>query len=133
MIDIEYANAYKEVLEILKYIPNEEYQKIPQNLIELFRDEANNNNDFKFDINKKINEQQISDKAKTILAILFRDYWATEEQREIILKKERYDREKSEIKKRIDYSPDEIFKKNKKWDLFKSHFLLWYSFNFSIF
>ena len=27
MVDIEYANAYSEVLEILKYIPIEDYDK----------------------------------------------------------------------------------------------------------
>ena len=36
MIDIEYANAYSEVLEILKYIPIKDYNKIPKNIIELF-------------------------------------------------------------------------------------------------
>ena len=36
MIDIEYANAYSEVLEILKYIPIKDYNKIPKNKIELF-------------------------------------------------------------------------------------------------
>ena len=30
MENIEYANAYSEVLEIMKYIPKEEYTKIPK-------------------------------------------------------------------------------------------------------
>ena len=29
-MDVPYANAYQEVLEILKYIPKEDYQKIPK-------------------------------------------------------------------------------------------------------
>ena len=29
MISVEYANAYSEVLEILKYISKEDYEKIP--------------------------------------------------------------------------------------------------------
>ena len=36
MVDINYANAYTEVLEILKYIPKEDYNKIPKNKIELY-------------------------------------------------------------------------------------------------
>ena len=36
MADIKYANAYSEVLEILKYIPIEDYNKIPKTKIELF-------------------------------------------------------------------------------------------------
>ena len=27
MVEVKYANAYKEILEILKYIPIEEYKK----------------------------------------------------------------------------------------------------------
>ena len=114
MISIEYKNAYKEVMEILKYISKEEYKKIPNNMIELFETQANQEYDFKFNINKKIDEQEISDLAKTILAILYRDYWATEEERNIILEKEKMDRKQSEIQKRRNYNPDDIFNKNKK-------------------
>ena len=32
MVNIEYANAYSEVLEILKYIPVEDYKKIPRRM-----------------------------------------------------------------------------------------------------
>ena len=41
MVDIKYANAYSEVLEILKYIPVEDYNKIPKTKIELFKINAN--------------------------------------------------------------------------------------------
>jgi len=33
----EYANAYTEVLAILKHISKEDYDKIPENKLELFR------------------------------------------------------------------------------------------------
>ena len=38
MISSEYANAYTEVLEILKYIPKEDYNKIPKETLEYSRD-----------------------------------------------------------------------------------------------
>lgn len=41
MVNIEYANAYSEVLEILKYIPVEDYKKIPERKIELYKKNAN--------------------------------------------------------------------------------------------
>lgn len=37
MISVEYANAYSEVLEILKYISKEDYEKIPNSKIELLK------------------------------------------------------------------------------------------------
>lgn len=81
MIDIVYANAYKEVIEVLKYVSKEDYDKIPQDKINLFKKCANENYNFTYDINKTLDEQNVSKKAKTIIAILYRDYWATDEQR----------------------------------------------------
>jgi len=109
MVDIEYANAYSEVLEILKYIPKEDYEKIDKEKINVFK--ANHNKEYIFKYNPKLtlNEQNVSPKAKTIIAILFRDYWASNEQREKILAKEKYDKEKIEEEKREKYKTDNIF------------------------
>ena len=111
MIDIVYANAYAEVLEILKYVSNEDYNKIPKEKIDLFEKNANLDYDFSYDINKTLDEQNVSKKAKTIIAILFRDYWATDAQREKIKAKEQYDRKIKEEENREKYNPDNIFKK----------------------
>lgn len=110
MIDIEYANAYSEVLEILKYIPIKDYNKIPKNKIELFEKNANNEHRFKYNPNKTLEEQNVTKRAKAIIAILFRDYWANEIQREKIIKKQNYDRIKIEEEKRQKYNPNNIFK-----------------------
>ena len=37
MVNNEYAIAYKEVLEILKYIPEEDFNKIHNDTIEMFK------------------------------------------------------------------------------------------------
>lgn len=110
MVNKEYANAYSEVLEILNYIPKSDYNKIPTNMIKLFTINKNKKYSFNYDVNKTLNEQNVSKKAKTIIAILFRDYWATEYQKEKILAKEKYDMEQIECKKREKYSSDNIFK-----------------------
>lgn len=114
MVSIEYANAYSEVLEILNYIPREDYNKISKDMIKLFRTNKNKEYNFSYDVNKTLTEQNVSKKAKTIIAILFRDYWATEQQREKILAKERYDMEQWEKEKREKYNPNNIFKKFEK-------------------
>lgn len=41
MVSLEYRNAYSEVLEILKYISKEDFEKLPNNLINFFKDNAN--------------------------------------------------------------------------------------------
>lgn len=100
MVNIEYANAYTEVIEILNHIPKSDYDKIPNDMIEVFT--TNNNKEYKFnyDVSKTLNEQNVSKIAKTIIAILFRDYWATPVQREKILAKEKSDIAKIEEKHR---------------------------------
>ena len=88
MADIQYANAYTEVLDILKYISKEDYEKIPKSKIKVFEENCNKNYNFTYDENKTLDEQNVSEIAKAIIAILFRDYWATKEQRYVIIKKQ---------------------------------------------
>ena len=59
-------------------------------------------------------EQKMLKETETILAVLFRDYWATEEKRRKILEKEKYDLSILEKEQRKKYNPDDIFKKVKK-------------------
>ena len=111
MVSLEYANAYSEVLGILKFISKEDYEKIPENKIELF--ELNSNKEYKFVYNpeKTLDEQNVSKRAKAIIGILFRDYWATEAQREKIIRKQKNDRLILEEKKKSVYDVENIFGK----------------------
>ena len=88
MENMEYANAYTEVIEILKYISEADYNKIPKNKINLFETNANKEYKFTYNPNLTLNEQNVSKRAKAIIAILFREYWATEKQREKIIAKQ---------------------------------------------
>ena len=109
MVTNEYKIAYSEVLEILKYISTEEFNKIPNDMIEMFKENAMTSNNFIYDPNKTLQEQNVSELSRYIIAILFRDYWATENQRQRILAKQKYERQK---RKEEMYSYDNIFKKN---------------------
>lgn len=107
MVTTEYKIAYSEVLEILKYISKEELNKIPADMVEMFKANCGNENEFVYDPSRTLQEQNVSEIARTIIAILFRDYWATEVQKERILAKQNYDREK--IKQEM-YNPNNLFK-----------------------
>ena len=54
--------------------------------------------------NKTLDEQNVSKTAKAIIAILFRDYWATEIQKEKIISKQNYDRTKFEEEMKARYN-----------------------------
>ena len=99
MVDSKYGIAYSEVLEILKHIPIEDYNK---------------DFTFNYDSSKTLEEQNVSNITKGIIILLFRDYWATEIQRNKIVSKQNYDRVKLEEKKKEKYNPDNIFINNHK-------------------
>lgn len=107
-----YAIAYKEVLEILKYLEEEDYKKIPEKMIQVFETFCDKEYEFNYDPNLTLDENHISKIGKAIIAILYRDYWASDEERREIIKKENEERLELEEEKRKRYNPDELFKKN---------------------
>ena len=114
MIAENYACAYKEVIEVLKYTKREDVNKIPKSRILLWRINMNKDYDFKIDTTKTLEEQNLSKEAKAIIANIFKKYWATDYQRERIEAKERYDIEQMEKEKYQKYNPDDIFKNKKQ-------------------
>lgn len=116
MISMEYANAYTEVLEILKFIPKTDYNKIPQDMIKVFSDNQNKNYIFNYNPLQSLDDQNVSKKAKLIISILFRDYWAQDNQRAKILNKEKIDRMRFEKEKQEKYNVNNLFK-NKQENL----------------
>ena len=112
MVDEKYGVAYSEILEILKYIPIEDYNRIPKEKIEIFETYANKEYTFEYDPNKTLKEQNVSNITKEIIILLFRDCWATEVQRNKIIAKQNYDRIKLEEKKKEKYNLDNILNKN---------------------
>lgn len=114
MEDLKYADAYSEVLSILQYISLEEYNKIPKSKLELFEKNYNKDHDFQYNPNKTLQEQNVSEIARTIIAILFRDYWATDEQKRKILLKENYDNDIEKEKIRQKFNTDNIFKRENR-------------------
>lgn len=112
MINVEYANAYSEILEILKYISIDDYNKIPKSKINLFENYANKEYTFKYNPQKTLDEQYISKRAKAIILILFRDYWATDIQRNKMLSNQKSQKGQLEKNKRDLYNPDNLFNRN---------------------
>lgn len=113
MITKDYAMAYTEVIEILKYVPEEDVKKIPEEKISFYKRHMDKEYDYELDMTKEFEEQDMSEITKAILANIFKDYWATPYQKERIEAKEKYDLEKLEEEKRQKYNSDNLFK-NKK-------------------
>lgn len=114
MIAENYACAYREVIEILKYTNKDDVNKIPSDKILLWRDNMKEDYNFEIDEEKPLSEQNISKEARAILANIFKQYWATDYQKERIETKEKYDVEQIEKEKYAKYNPNDIFKNRKQ-------------------
>ena len=110
MINNAYAKAYTEVLEIIKHFSEEDYAKIPEEKIEFYKKNMDTNYKFTIDPEIDLSEQNISKEANAVIVNLFREYFATEEQKVKINEILELNRLKSEKEKREKYNPEDIFK-----------------------
>lgn len=106
-----YNKAFREVVEILKHVPEESVQKIPQDMRDMFEEEMDKDYIFEVKDNVEFEDLKLLDETKAILANIFRDYWATPYQRERILAKEQYDRQKVDEEKQKKYNSNDLFKR----------------------
>lgn len=107
-------NAYKEVYTILQELNEEEYNKIPPEIIEAIR--ANMNEEYEYELNDELElkDHQMLPQTKAILFNIFRDYLATPEQKEKIIRMQNEERQKNEIKKQKQYNTDVFERKPKE-------------------
>ena len=110
----EYRCAYKELVTILDIFSEEIGDLIPNEKVEFYRSNMDENHVFEYDETKEIVEQNILYPTRCILANLFRDYIATEDDRAEIIKQEQEELKEIENKKREKYNPNDVFKNNPK-------------------
>ena len=111
----DYARAYTEVLGMIKYFSSESVEKIPKDVMQMYEENKDENYEFEFDRNKSFDDQDISQLAKVLIANIFTDYIATEEEREYLNYRDKQELDRLEEEKRNTYNPDDIFKnRNKK-------------------
>lgn len=111
----KFPNAYKEVYEILKNVPKKDFNKIPQNFIEMIQKNMNNEYEFIVDKNQNFENMELMLETKTVLAYIFLNYWGTEEQTKTVKLRLKQDLKEAEETKRQLYDVD-IFQ-NKKQDV----------------
>ena len=104
-----YKRAYTEVIEIIKYLPKEEYSKIPLDKINYFKENMDKEYKFKIDPNIELEKQNISREANAILLKLFNDYFATARQKEILNGLLKQNQQKLEMQKHEKYNPNNLF------------------------
>ena len=98
-----YSNACTEVCAILECLDKSEYAKIPSEIIEAIK--LNQNKDYNYEVEDvELKHQKMLPETKAILFNLFRDYLATSEQKEKIIRMQAEERRKNEIEKQQIYN-----------------------------
>jgi len=80
MINKKYARAYTEVLEILKYLPINEYSKIPKQKIDYYYNNMDCKYAYKYDLENPVYSKQTA----AIIISLYKDYIVSNDKKEII-------------------------------------------------
>lgn len=115
MIDDLYKNAFKEVYEILQNTDEKLVEKIPLKFIAFLQN--NMNEDYQTNINNNIDidKQALLPETEDILSLIFRSYWATDEEKIEFSIKDEQELTKIEQYKKSQYKGiDEIFEDRKK-------------------
>ena len=107
-------NAYTEVYTILQELDEEEYNKITSEIIEAIRTNMNEEYEYELDEELELKDHQMLPETKAILFNLFRDYLATPEQKEKIIRMQNEERQKNEINKQKQYNADVFERKQKE-------------------
>ena len=117
----KYKDAYTEVYEILEQLDEEEYNKIPSEVIITIRENRNTEYEFELDEELELKEQELLPETKAILFNIFRDYLSTQEQKEKIIKMQAEERLKNEQKKAKQYNSDLFANKQKVQSVEREH------------
>lgn len=112
MLNQRYAEASVEVLDILEHMNTNDLAKVSNKFIDFLKENASKNYICNLDYSKKLNDMELKEETRGLLALMYEKYWCPEEEKEE-LKKKFYENEKKYQKElREKYNPDNIFTKN---------------------
>lgn len=105
-----FAIACTQALEILKYLPQDEYEKIPQDEIEFLESQKDSTYKFEIDKNIQLQEMNISKEANAIIVILWKKYFASQDEKKKLYNILKQNYQIEEERKKEQYSYDNLFK-----------------------
>ncbi len=105
-----YHKAFKELSEIIKFFPENEYKKIPKSFIDFIEENMDNSYEYKIKHIDDFQNQKMLNETKILLSIVYRDFIASSEEQKQIIKMEKLELLQEENRVREKYNPDNIFK-----------------------
>lgn len=108
---IEYRKSLSELCEILKHIPIEARNKIPDEELKFYENNRDFNYKYIYDQSRSLTEQKLMDMTIMLIANIYINYWA--ENKEKLQLRDKKILYQIEEQKKI-YNTNDLFKKNKK-------------------
>ena len=107
----KYKESFAEVSEIFKLMPESMVNKIPVGLRTIIENEKSTI--YKPDIKEPLEECKLKDETIIIMALIYRDFLCSKEEKEKLLQRDAEGLKKAEEELHEKYDVDNIFKKNK--------------------
>ena len=106
-----HPKAYTEGYQILDMLPQESKDKIPEKIWDFIKKNMDVNHEVTFE---DIYKNNLLEDTNILLAIIYKQYLATEEEKKIIKAKEEIVKRRKEKEAYEKYNPNDIFKRHKK-------------------
>ncbi len=104
--------VFSEVIEVLNNSEKEIQEKIPQKFINFLNENKDENYIPSINFSDEHWEDSVEDDTRAMLALIYRDYIISEDERKTLINEEKIEQRKIEEELREKYNPDNIFKKN---------------------
>lgn len=112
-MQVTYEKSLAEVYKVVENLEYEEYRKISKNFLENLYKNMDVDYYLKMSIDNDFIDNKMSETAKEILALIYRDYLVSPEEREQLLKEEAEEEKRIEEEIREKYNPDNFLKKDR--------------------
>lgn len=109
VVSEEYKIAATEVLDIIEHLSLNATNKIPMQLLEFFKEVSMQDYKPQFDYSGGLEKINFTPKTKALLAMIYRNYLCSEEERKEFDQKLFENEEKYQQELREKYNPDKIF------------------------
>ena len=114
MINKRYAEAFVEVLDILKHMKPNDLEKVSNKFIDFLEENASKEYICNLDYTKNLIEMDLKQETIGLLAVMYEKFWCPEEDRQDLINIFYINEQKHQEELMEKYNPDKLFEKKEK-------------------
>ena len=109
-----YREASVDVLDILSHMSSSEQEKVSRKFVEFLKDNSSEDYVSNLDYTKSLDQMELSEEARGLIAIMYRNYWCTAEEKQALDAKFIENEMKRQEELRERFNPDNVFGSSSK-------------------